>query len=229
MKSTILKTFTTIDDQNIAYHVTNNHINVDNARVALAEKHHFDIKHLKYMDQIHSNLVSIVTKEINLYKGDALVTNLSNTPLLVMVADCIPILFFDDIGGVIGVAHAGRNGTYQDIVSNVCKVMVEEFGSDINNIQVILGPSIQKCCYEVSNELANIAKINFGEDTVEGKFVDLQLINKKQLLENGIKEENITISPICTKCSNENYFSYRKDPLCGRFGGIIMLHPPKEP
>jgi len=223
MKNRIFTTFTTIEDKNIAYHVTDDFESVDKAREQLAMKHNYDPTKLKYMEQIHSNIVQKVTKEKNLYRCDGLITNLPNTPLLVMVADCIPILFYDEIQNVIGVAHAGRNGTYQEISSNMCQMMINDFKCKFSNIKAIMGPSIQKCCYEVSPELANIAEINFGEDVVNGRFVDLQLINKKQLLQNGLKEENITISQTCTQCSNENYFSYRKDPQCGRFGGIITL------
>ncbi len=223
MKKTIFKTFTTIDDGNIAYHVTDDIASVDKAREQLAKKHNFEPNKLKSMEQIHSNIVKVVDDKTNLYKCDGLITNLPNTPLLVMVADCIPILFYDEIENVIGVAHAGRNGTYLDISSNVCKIMQKDFDCKVENIQVILGPSIQKCCYEVSIELAEIAKVNFGEDVVDGRFIDLQLINKKQLLKNGLKEENISISNICTRCSDEDYFSYRKDAQCGRFCGIIML------
>ncbi len=228
MNFDLLKTFTTIDDKNIAYHVINDQISVDENRKALAKKYDFDLASLKYMDQIHSNIVQIPSKDISKYIADALVTDLINTPLLVMVADCIPILFYDDILGVIGVAHAGRNGTYQDIVTNVCEIMKNDFSCDLSNVKVELGPSIQKCCYEVSPELATIATKNFGNDIANGRFIDLQQINKKQLLKNGILEENITISKICTKCSNRNYFSYRRDPHCGRFGGLIMLRPKLE-
>lgn len=223
MKKTIFTTFTTIDDGNIAYHVTDDITSINQAREQLAKKHSFEPNKLKSMEQIHSNIVKIVDDKTNLYRCDGLITNLTNTPLLVMVADCIPILFYDEIQNVIGVAHAGRNGTYQEIVSNISQMMVNDFGCKAFNIKAIMGPSIQKCCYEVSQELANIAKINFGEDVVNGRFIDLQLINKNQLLQNGLLEENITISKTCTKCSNENYFSYRKDSQCGRFGGVIMI------
>jgi YfiH family protein len=174
------------------------------------------------MNQVHYDEVKVVN-ENDLYECDGLVTNRVDTPLMVMVADCIPILFFDKSRGVIGVAHAGRNGTYLDIASNVVKKMIDEFGCGVENIEVELGASIQKCCYEVSNELAIIASKNFGEDVVDGRFVDLQLINKKQLIKSGILEENISISDICTKCSGKNYFSYRIDKNCGRFAGIIWL------
>jgi len=101
--------------------------------------------------------------------------------------------------------------------------MIEKFDSKVENIKVTLGPSIQKCCYEVSNELAKITANNFGNNIIENRNINLQKINQNQLLKIGIKKENITISTICTKCSNEPYFSYRKDKDCGRFAGLLML------
>ena len=224
MKKNIFKTFTTTADKNIAYHVTQDKTQVDNARINLAIQHKFDINNLKYMNQVHKNDVKIVNQNQNFYDNcDALVTNLKNTPLMVMVADCIPILFEDTTNNTIAVAHAGRNGTFLNISSNVINTMVNDFNCDTNNIKVELGASIQKCCYEVSKDMANIVKQNFGSNFVQDRNIDLQGINKMQLINSGIKELNITISNICTKCSNEPYFSYRNDSSCGRFAGIIML------
>lgn len=223
MKNKIFKIFTTIDEENLAYHLMDDSIIIDKRRESLAMKYNYNKSKLKYMEQIHSNIIEIVTEEINLYKCDGLITNLPNTPLLVVVADCIPILFWDTIKNVIGVVHAGRNGTYQAISSNMVKLMINKFHCHPSDIQVTMGPSIQYCCYEVSEELAEITKNNFGKDVVNGRFVNLQLINEKQLLKCEIPQKNITISKVCTKCSNKNYFSYRKDPKCGRFSGIIML------
>ena len=90
-----------------------------------------------------------------------------------------------------------------------------------NNIKVIFGPSIQSCCYEVSDELLAIVKTSFGEKYCIGKNIDLQGINIMLLEEVGIR--HINVSNICTKCSNEPFFSFRKNPKTGRFAGIISL------
>jgi len=223
MKQNILKLFTTTADENLAYHVTTNETQVNTARANLAKKHNFDINNLKYMNQIHGNDVQIVSNDTNLYECDALITNLKNTPLMVMVADCIPILFYDKVKSVIAVAHAGRNGTFLNIGSNVINSMIYNFSCEANNIKVEMGASIQKCCYEVSNEILNIVHKNFGDKFINNRYIDLQSINQKQLLDCGIKGQNIRISNICTKCSKKPYYSYRNNSTCGRFAGIIML------
>lgn len=223
-QSKLLLEFTTIYDGNLAYHVDDKKENVTTTRENLAKKLKYDPKQLKYMDQIHGNEVKIINKEQNLYKCDAIITNKKNTPLMVMVADCIPILFFDKENNVIAVAHAGRNGVYLNIVTKVIDKMKSNFNCNSKNINIVLGPSIQKCCYEVSQKLANIAINSFGKEFEKNRYIDLQGIVKKQLLENNIPLKNINISKICTKCAGKNYFSYRKNSSCGRFAGVIMMH-----
>jgi YfiH family protein len=215
--------FTDTSDGNIAYHVTDDTKSVDKARATLAKKYHFDLSTLHYMDQIHSNIVYEISDTTNPQTCDGLVTNKPNTTLMVMVADCIPIIFYDPIQKAIGVAHAGRKGTFENISKNIVKKMETLYKCDPKDIEVTLGPSIQKCCYEVSDEIANYTAKYFGKEFVDGRYIDLQSINQQQLLQCGILQNNITLSKTCTKCSNAPYFSYRKEKSCGRFAGIVQL------
>lgn len=214
-------------DGNIAYHVQDSKENVHKNRIALAKKYHYKYSDLVYMEQVHSNnVVCVDLSSQKLQKQcDALITNEKNLPLMVMVADCIPVMFFDKVQEVIAVAHAGRNGVYTNIVSNVIEKMIQHYGSETQHIQVFLGASIQKCCYEVSVELANIASKSFGEEFVNGRLVDLQGICKSQLITCGIKNENIQIQEYCTKCNaSQKYFSYRvQGNEAGRFAAVMML------
>ena len=228
MKNKILTIFTNIEDKNLAYHVTEDDLSVDIARKELAKKYKFNDSNLQFMEQIHSNIVKEVIPDTNVQTCDALITNQVNTPLMVMVADCIPILFYDHTKKAIGVAHAGRAGTFENISANTIYKMIETYNCDPQDIEVVMGPSIEKCCYEVSQELATQTATLFGEEYVYERNIDLQGINKKQLLEVGIKANNITVEQICTKCSNEPYFSYRKDRNCGRFAGVIMMKSKKK-
>ncbi|MDN5067700.1 peptidoglycan editing factor PgeF [Aliarcobacter butzleri] len=211
-------------DGNLAYHVGDIKENVDKNRQKLALKYDYKNEDLCYMNQIHSANVVVVDENSPKYidNCDALVTNKKNLPLMVMVADCIPILMFDEIKGVIAAIHAGRNSTLLKISEITSKKMIEDFSCKTENIKVIMGPSIQKCCYEVNDELKNIVEKSFGKEFVIGNNIDLQGINKKLLENLGIK--NIEISSICTKCSNKPFFSYRKEKNTGRFAGVITLN-----
>ena len=188
MKNKILTIFTNIDDDNLAYHVAEDDHSVDLARDELAKKYKFDNSNLQFMEQIHSNIVKTVTPDTNVQTCDALITDQMNTPLMVMVADCIPILFYDHTKKVIGVAHAGRAGTFENISGNTISKMIENYTCNPEDIEVVLGPSIEKCCYEVSEELATQTATLFGEKYVHGRNIDLQGINKKQLLEAGVTD-----------------------------------------
>ena len=215
--------FSTTEDGNLSYLVDDLKQNVDKNRQTVANIMEYKNEDLVYMNQVHGNNVQIV--DINSPKlienCDGIITKEKNLPLMVMVADCIPILFFDEIQGVIAAVHAGRNSTFLKIAQITANKMINKLGCNANNIKVIFGPSIHSCCYEVSDELLNIVKTSFGEKFCIGKNIDLKGINIKLLEEVGIR--HINVSNICTKCSNEPFFSFRKNPKTGRFAGIISL------
>ena len=186
---------------------------------------------LVHMKQIHSNIVKIVDEDNNFNNPltcDALITNAKNVPLMVMVADCSPILFYDNVNKVIAVAHAGRAGAFHNIVQNVINCFADDFSSDINDISVSVGASIGECCYEVGEEIYNEAK-ELGMEYSMSKRQDSYYLNvskiiKTQLLNAKIKEENVEFSNECSCCRSDKYFSYRAENITGRFAGLIFLN-----
>lgn len=180
------------------------------------------------MEQVHSNEVKIIDSKGEFFKTDALITKEQNLALLVMVADCMPIIFFDSVNLVIAVIHAGREGTFLEIVKKTFAKMQENFQTKSEDMLVFFGPSIKKCCYEVNEKIAKDFRNKFGYDCISKNakgnyFLDLAKINLDQLLNLGFKKENIKIANICT-CCNKNYFSYRREgEKTGRFGGLVYL------
>lgn len=158
---------------------------------------------------------------------DALITDKNNTPLIVMVADCSPILFYDDVQKVIAVAHAGRQGAFKNIIKNVVESMACEFNSKAEDIYVSIGANIGSCCYEVGSEIYHEALaigLQYAFEYKDGNYyLDISKILKTQLLACGIKKENLEISKECSCCKNQKYFSYRADGVTGRFCGVILL------
>lgn len=157
---------------------------------------------------------------------DALITNQKDIVLTILTADCVPILLFDPIKNVVGAVHAGWRGTQQQIVVKTVKKMEQEFHSNPKDIIAGVAPSIGKCCYEVDWGVAQHFKDipNSYEKKGEKYMLDLPYINKIQLLNIGVKRENIELSNICTSCDVKNYFSYRKENGCsGRFMSLIGL------
>ena len=136
--------FSTTDDGNLAYHVNDIKENVDKNRDEVASLLGYKGEDLVYINQVHGNNVQIVTKDSPklIDNCDAIITNEKDLPIMVMVADCIPILIFDEIKGVIAVIHAGRNSTFLKIAQITASKMIKEFNCNVDNMKVIMGPSI---------------------------------------------------------------------------------------
>ncbi|WP_456449620.1 peptidoglycan editing factor PgeF [Hydrogenimonas sp.] len=210
------------DTFNLAFHVGDTPSVVAVNRQILQQRH--DTPPIVWMEQVHGDTVRIVENgDLDTISAcDAIVTDRPGIALAVMVADCIPILLHDAKRGVVAAVHAGRNGTFLQIAPKTVETMVERFGCRPEEMRVWMGPSIRVCCYEVGDEIAGIARKNFGEAYVNGRSLDLPALNLDQLLKAGVKPENIEVSSVCTRC-DKNYFSYRREGTTGRFAGLIWM------
>ncbi len=143
---------------------------------------------------------------------DGLILTDKNLAIFLNFADCTPLIFYDEKQNIGAVSHAGWRGTAQKIAQITAQKLINEFGSNPEDICVLIGPSICGKCYEVGEEVYN----NFSPTPLpplsngakSGK-IDLKEINAKQLANIGI--EKIDICPYCTCCDNEYFFSYRKE------------------
>ena len=222
--------FTSKADGNLAFHVNDDENNVINNHKNLAYKHSYNLETLVHMRQVHSNLVHVIYADDNFKNPptcDALITDKKNIPLMVMVADCTPILFYDDIKGVIAVAHAGRQGAFKNIVKNVLDAFVDDYASNIKNIKIKIGASICQDCYEVGSEIdaeAHELDMQYAiEKKNESFYLDVNKIILKQLIDYGIIDVNIKTSKECSSCNEKEYYSYRRDGQTGRFAGVVIL------
>ena len=218
---------------NLAFHVEDHKDDVITNHQNMAQHLDYDYKKLVHMRQIHSDKILIVKPTIHNFENppecDALITNQPNIPLMVMTADCTPVLIFDSKQKVIAVAHAGRAGALKGIVPKTVNRMREVFGSELTDIQVVLGPSIGACCYEVGEKIAQeVTDKGYGLSVVyeKGQYsLDVNAIIIKQLQALGLPKENFENIGICNACHNKTYFSYRADKqITGRIAGILMLH-----
>lgn len=222
--------FTTKADGNLAFHVGDDTDNVISNHKKLAKKYNYNVDALVHMKQIHSDIVHTVNKNDNFNNPptcDALITNKKNIPLMVMVADCTPIIFHDKKEGVIAVAHVGRQGAFKNIVKNTIETIKKEFNSKIEDIKADIGSSIGTCCYEVGAEIYDEAKELDLEYAIEKKensyYLNVLKIINSQLKDSGVLQENITSSNECNCCLENKYFSYRANTKTGRFAGVVEL------
>lgn len=191
----------------------------------------FDLDNLTSNIQIHSDIVhSVNTETLGMKReGDALVTNLKNVPLLVFTADCVPVALIDVKNKVIGAAHAGWRGTYEEIAKKTVFKMKEEHGSNPEDIIAVIGPSIGECCYQVSEDLYNKFKDRFDTSSCElystkedSFYLNLQNINKHSLKSCGVKDENIINTAICTSCNSDKFHSYRMHDKTDKRIGLLL-------
>ena len=188
-------------------------------------------------NQTHTNNVAIVTKEnINdkFLNIDGLITNLKNVALVTSLADCGGILLYDSKKEVIGNVHSGWKGTLNKIVENAVNLMIKTFNSNPEDIEAYIAPSILKCCFEVDLDVVDMFKekfnniddlITLGEMKDKQKYyIDTVELNKRILLNLGLKEENINLSNLCSKCNNDIIHSHRGDGIdSGRNIAIICM------
>lgn len=165
---------------------------------------------------VHGNNVQIVTQKQAgkfIAKTDGLITNEKNLFLVITVADCLPIFFYDSKKEIIALVHTGWRSLVKNILTNIIQKFKEDFKSNPKDIAVKIGPGISKCHFEVKNDVLNKFKDFAGAISKRGgkNYLDLKMIAKEQLLDLGIKENAIEMTPECTYCLKNKYFSYRRD------------------
>ena len=190
-----------------------------------------------FTKQHHTDLIRVVD-ETNCGEGlfrevpevcDGLITDQPGVALVTFAADCTPILFFDPVRGAIGAIHAGWRGTAQGIAAKAVDAMVREFGCRREDIQAAIGPCIGRCCFETDWDVPQAMLDALGPKAVTGFtrkddkfFVDNKYLNTLWLQRAGIGQ--LDLSPDCTKCQPDRYWSHRNHGGDrGSMAGIIML------
>ena len=161
--------------------------------------------------QTHSDNVAIVDEREDYADTDGLIVTNPDTVICLRFADCTPIIFYDQTKNIAAISHAGWRGTASRIAVKTVAKMVLNFSSKPENIIVLIGPAISKCCYEVSEDVKEqlLSTVKDRTDLYNENKVDLKNINARQLQEIGVT--NIDICPYCTSCNNDLFYSYRKE------------------
>jgi hypothetical protein len=159
---------------------------------------------------------------------DALVTGVPGVPTLLRFADCAPVLLFDPVRRVVGLAHAGWRGFVAGIVTETVRTMVERLGCDPSGLWAGIGPTVGPCCYAVGPEMAAAVEAACPPGTsvvhdVNGQpYLDLPAAVQAQLRAVGV--EQIERAGICTACRVDEFFSHRAEHgRTGRFGIVLGM------
>ena len=202
----------------------------------------YDYTKLVFSDQVHDVKIHNVTIE-DVGKGicnesdiigiDALVTNVTNIPLITFFADCVPVYFYDPVKKVIALAHSGWKGTVKKIGSLVVKYMTEHYGTAPEDVLCAIGPSICMDCYEVSADVAEAFSTAYSVEQINsmlydkgnGKYqLDLHKACLYNLTDAGVLEEHIALPDICTCCNSGILFSHRATKgMRGNLAAVLMM------
>ncbi|PZP03463.1 peptidoglycan editing factor PgeF [Corynebacterium urealyticum] len=208
------------------------HVGDDPAAVAanrgrLAEILGLDAERFMFMEQLHTPTVTEVTADMvgsgPVPASDALVTTLRDVPLVVLTADCVPLLLADQDARVIAAVHAGRIGARNGIVARAVERMVE-LGANPAAIHAVMGAAASGENYEVPADMAADVESRLPGAKTRTKQgttgLDIRAGIARQLESLGVGA--VDIDPRCTIAS-ENLFSYRREGTTGRQAGVIWM------
>ncbi len=199
--------------------------------------------------QVHSATVHVVKKEDGALEGklqtaegkavleaDGLMTSQSGVLLAVGTADCVPVLVVDVAKRVVAAFHAGWRGTAAQIVERGIATMQQQYGSRTQDLMAAIGPSIGGCCYTIGEEVRQsfeerfrYAKDLFNRQSPDPVLLNLWEANRRQLLDSGVEDSQISVVGECTACTLDEagklrYFSHRREHgVAGRMLSMVGI------
>jgi len=188
-------------------------------------KNYLGVEKLISPTQTHSTNIELVRYEKEDYpEVDAFILTDKRVGIFLNFADCTPIILYDSTKNIGAIAHAGWRGTAGKIVQKTVRYMVENYDCEPSDIVALIGPCIDKCCFEVGEDVFEKLYSTVGLDGLNDKtFADLKEINRLQLMQVGV--QRIDICPYCTVCDNDKFFSYRKENgITSRHSAILKLN-----
>ena len=162
--------------------------------------------------------------------GDASVASAPGLVCAMMTADCLPVLFADRAGTVVGAAHAGWRGLADGVLGATVAAMRARGAADIT---AWLGPAIGKTKFEVGADVMERFMAGAVEpDAVAAAFVaypgrpgkylaDMNALARLMLAQDGV--DQVAGGEYCTASDAGRFYSYRRDGITGRLASMIWI------
>ena len=209
------------DGFNITHYCGDEVEHVRACRLQLCERLGIPVSHLIVPRQVHGVHIEEVTEEKigdAFEETDALITQLQGVCIGVSTADCVPLLFHDTRTDAIAAAHAGWRGTVGRIGTLTLNAMQATYGTQPQDVECIIGPSIGPEAFEVGTEVYEafaqvgfpMKDIAFRHPQTQKWHIDLWHANAWQLAQAGIPAQTIHISGLCTYTRFSRFFSARR-------------------
>lgn len=189
------------------------------------------------VNQVHGNEILVIDEanpDVSHFQrvaSDAIITNQRNILIGILVADCFPVILYDQKKHVSAVVHLGWRGTSAGLLGRTIKAMQEIFGCKTAELRAAVGPGIAAHRYEVDRPVREAFRQGVGQwervatEVSLGHWqLDLQQSILLQLDEAGISRSLVDVVTECTCCHKETFFSYRRDEgRTGRQMGFALL------
>jgi YfiH family protein len=207
--------------RNLAEHVGDHPDAVAANRRALAAQ--LRARRAVFMRQVHGTDVAVVDDRSpgDVAEVDALVTDVTELAIAVLVADCVPLVVTGSRAAAV--VHAGRRGMQHGIVSKAIAALRD---LDEGPLRARLGPAICGRCYEVpaamQDEVVTAVPQARTLTRIGTPGLDLRAGLRAQLHAAGVTA--VEVSDVCT-AEDASYFSYRRDGVTGRSAGVAIIDP----
>ena len=178
-----------------------------------------------WITQVHGiNCLEVDGRTRDLPHADAAVTRTPNVPITVRTADCLPVLFGDREGTVVGVAHAGWRG----LAGGVLEAAIAMLGVPPRDIAAWMGPGIGPARFEVGRDVFDAycagdpsSEAHFAP-LREGKWLaDLPGLARQRLARAGVTR--VDGGTWCTYTDAQRFHSYRREKGTGRMALVAWL------
>ncbi|MBI5585993.1 MAG: laccase domain-containing protein [Deltaproteobacteria bacterium] len=154
--------------------------------------------------------------------GDILLTDQIGLGLMIKQADCQSVILYDLEHRALCNLHSGWRGNVRGVIGEGIRKMQAVYGTDPAWLLAAVGPSLGPCCAEFINYREELPE-EAWKYQVRPLYFDLWQWSRDQLRSGGVREENIAVAGICTACHTEEFYSYRKEKVTGRFGTVVGL------
>jgi YfiH family protein len=154
--------------------------------------------------------------------GDILMTRGSKQGLMIKQADCQSIVLYDPDHQAVANIHCGWRGNVTNVIGEAIKRMSSSYKTVPHKLLAGIGPSLGPCCAQFINYRTEMPARYWTYQT-RPYYFDLWRLSRDQLMAAGVREDRIQIAGICTSCRTQDFFSYRKEKITGRFATVIAL------
>lgn len=210
---------------NLAYQTGDDHKKVSLNRSVFLNEAHLRAEQLVLCHQTHADTIRYVTSkdggagadsfESGVQGTDSLYTDIPNLALGILHADCVPVFFYVPRLHLIGIIHAGWQGTIKQVVYLTLKQLMNVHSFTADEIYLYLGPSINGRHQLLWDEIAaagiGVPHFNDCLSTRDGQtYYDVVTHNLLQLNDLKIKRDHIDVSPYSTYEEASLFYSFAR-------------------